>query len=154
MNVASLELCKELHEVSGWSDTPLVYGNFWRDGSISPVGVYSRDHLEDDSIPTIIHPVFDLGYLLSKLPQKITWRRETMGFCLTGATSDGSWICDYIVATWSYPLPDPVSNVWMHSGGEANKTEADTPEDAATKLAIQLFRQGLLTRDGESGASA
>ena len=51
MNIASLELCKELYELSGWDDNFL------------PHEVYSTP------IKTIHLPVYSLGYLLRQFEQ-------------------------------------------------------------------------------------
>lgn len=109
MNVASLELCKELYELSGWDDCSHMY--------------------DDDNGETIVTeskmwngmtPAYDLGYLLRKLPKP-----AGVGQMLS---SDEVWI-----ATCGKIHP----NKHLYLG-------ADTPENAACKLAIALFQTGVL----------
>jgi hypothetical protein len=73
-------------------------------------------------IPECI-PAYDLGYLLRKLPQNIG--RIT----LKHREHSGMWFCK-----------------WDDRKGELGQ-QADTPEDAAAKLAIELFKQGILMRE-------
>jgi hypothetical protein len=107
MNVASLELCKGLLELSGWEDT-----YFWWDKDEQRVPekqmvVQAGKIFADDT------PAYDLGYLLRELPDIcMLWR-------------DGK--------TWHCDCEDSVI------------CEADTPEDAAAKLAIELIRQGVIS---------
>lgn len=107
MNVASLELCKELYELSGWN-THISHG------------VPDRD----------IHPVYDLGFLLRKFPKKLkhpaTGEEYTLG--LTWHLDEEKWIADY------------QRSLLPHA-------EADTPENAAAKLAISLFKANILTKE-------
>jgi hypothetical protein len=65
MTVASLELCKELLELSGWEDT-----YFWWDKDEQRVPekqmvVQAGKIFADDT------PAYDLGYLIRKLPEGI-----------------------------------------------------------------------------------
>lgn len=63
MNVASLELCKELYELSGWK-TGVWY---WTNGPYSPEESLVTDltgYQNDD----IFEPAYTLGYLARKLP--------------------------------------------------------------------------------------
>lgn len=131
MNVASLEFCKELHELSGWDDTEKSYN--------------IENDVEDTSMAILMHPkhtpAYDLGYLLRKLPK---WGKYTTGngeiqhkttnitITVTDSDGGGSW-----VATMD-------SRIEEH--GWVDPQYADTPEDCAAKLAIQLFKEGILTR--------
>jgi hypothetical protein len=99
MNVASLELCKALYELSGWA---------------------GDDSFGDMDSGKSATPAYDLGYLLRKLPQ---------GTHIVKNTGDKP---DY--SCWSY-LHENVDTV-----------RADTPEDAACMLAIELFKQGVLKK--------
>lgn len=72
---------------------------------------------------------YDLGFLLEKLPQN-TW----VGYV------DTSGQRGYALAK---------TYAWDEEGNDINKIaecRADTPEDAACMLAIELFRQGVLKR--------
>lgn len=111
MNVASLELSKELYELSGWEDvsnTHVFYGTHW---DISKASMTESIGLQNMHLPA-----YDLGYLLRKLD----------GFDIQLNYSN-QW------RTW---------NCWA----DDYDGKADTPEDAACKLAIELFKQGVLTR--------
>ena len=98
MNVASLELSKELYELSGWE---AGYMDWHYDEYVRRVG-----------------PKYDLGYLLRKLP-------EQTHVYFTGT----SW-----ATTWNKPY-------------KSRSTSSDSPENAAAKLAIELFKQGILTKE-------
>lgn len=65
-------------------------------------------------------PAYDLGYLLRKL------QNDRIAVRLTGSVK-GSWDCFY------------PGNPWHGV--------ADTPEDATCSLAINLFQEGMLTRE-------
>jgi hypothetical protein len=121
MNVASLELCKELYELSGWQYEMGTNG-FWY-----------TDHTPDLVVATYVSgdstPAYDLGYLLRKLPESIgefdnfimikpdNWR--------VGYGEDSADDCIWWKLIW----------------------ESDTPEDAVAKLAIELFKQGVLKKE-------
>lgn len=100
MNVASLELCRELYELSAW------------EGESHPLHGY-----EDEQGKHI--PYYTLGYLLRKL---VNVEVSVFG--------------------------DPVfgMNQVRASDRSGHSSIASIPEDAAAKLAIELFKQGVLTR--------
>lgn len=105
MNTANLELCQELHELSGWIDP----------------GAGGWSHVPGA-------PYYTLGFLLRKLPETAPVYDDIGSLELYKAS--GSW------GIW-YCVVDDYGNY---------DTEANTPEDAAAKLAIELFKQGILTR--------
>lgn len=109
MNVASLELSKELYELSGWTGTALL----WQpDGDIGLMGPTSSER----------PPAYDLGYLLRKLP---------------------------LVRLQHVALESDDLKRWLCSVKSVSMAEhAETPENAAAKLAIELFKQGVLTKEG------
>jgi hypothetical protein len=120
MNVASLELCKELYEQSGWNDTEYDYcrnkGDEWDVWDQTAQGEYSYPGFERSVA------AYDLGYLLRKLPDWLDWHLS----------------------------PNPEVGYWMSSNNvEDNvpRVDAATPEDAAAKLAIELFKQGILHKE-------
>jgi len=111
MNTASLELSKELYELSGWG-TDLE----WRSDSTTDIsGAY---------------PAYDLGFLLRKLPR---WVEDGM---LELSTRQGrfreGWLASYV------DMDDQPTGV---------EGCAETPEDALTLLAIELFKQGILKKE-------
>lgn len=126
MNVASLELCKELYGLSGWRER--VGLQYFPDKFYA---THLRLDLEEEVIPTMdesyeadfICPAYDLGYLLRKLPRTY----KGVGLCVWAAGSS-RWRAEY----------DNSHRVHF---------DADTPEDAAAKLATELFKQGILKRE-------
>ena len=138
MNVASLDLCKELYELSGWGEYPDRPHFAWREFIAKRTGSswYSaeedytegwRDPLDRRHATGITHniehvaPAYDLGYLLRKLPQFMLTRHDAKYY---------------------------INNVTLDIRGPGLQSsfsnEADTPEDAACKLAIELFKRGVL----------
>lgn len=108
MNVANLELCKELYKLSDWTDTP----DRWDAKKSWPIAL----------------PKYDLGYLLRKLPEI---RLET-------------WHNGHVVVKHytTNGVPEKLERL-----GRVVKAEADIAEDATCKLAIDLFKQGILERE-------
>lgn len=112
MNVASLELSKELYGLSGWEDTThTLYMNVT--GQVSPVPRGEGGWC----------PAYDLGYLLRKLPRRTTPGKKTFDLCVIGTG-------------WS---------AW-YEGTKLEGVSNDSPEDAATMLAIELFKHGVLKK--------
>lgn len=105
--VASLELSKELYELSGWDEGKK---QTWHMQS-KTMAIGFDVHTEHDRIA----PAYSLGYLLRKLPNDSEVYRAS------------TYEANY------YPNP-----------GEPISFEADTPEDACAKLAIELIKQGVL----------
>lgn len=114
-DVASLELCRELYELSGktWHEE-IIYSWHKDDGN----------YVIEDFWTGSICPAYDAGYLLRKLKD------------LEGLTV---YRCHHINHLWNweaqcdYPDNDNVCFEY-----------ANTPEDALCQLAIELFKQGVL----------
>lgn len=117
MHVASLELCKELFELSGWADTEHCY--YANGGLVNGDIVHQRSMVIDkpDNVPA-----YDLGYLLRRLP------RYT-----------------------AIEVDDVISATHTNQDHRDFVELADTPEDAAAKLAISLFEQGILKKGDSDG---
>lgn len=113
MNVASVDLCKELFELSGWNND----GSEYRGGSSEcwPDGLLR----------------YDLGYLLRKLPYRTCIERLPF----------------YYVA-WIYESGSGESEDYDDEY-DTHAQHANTPDDAVCKLAIELFKQGILTKGGK-----
>lgn len=85
---------------------------------------------EDDDFK----PAYTLGYLLRRLPMRLP---ADPGYWLTvGPFDEERWGASYLNGNTN--PPQLLFNTWTY-----------TPEDAAAKLAIELFKQGVLTRDGD-----
>lgn len=125
MNVASLENCKELYKLSGWKDTELVY-------AIHGTNPTFANNVLPDIDFNNSPPAYDLGYLLRKLP--------SFYFVYCGKSGE----------TW-YPAEMQGGPTMKMPPYIFDNLTADTPEDAAAKLAIELHRQGVLP--GERNAS-
>lgn len=131
MNVASLELCKELYELSGWGDTEKAH--YLLDGK-PQVMRWSKVGVEDERSwheLVLRAPAYDLGYLLRKVPEFLPMpSEEFFPASLTVRCGKHEWLAGYATTRkW-------IKKIW-----------ADTPEDAACKLAIELFKRGILQRD-------
>lgn len=117
MNVASFELCKELHELSGWNKTQNVWAitNGEENKDILPwlrVGIGSSGAWEE-------LPAYDLGYLLRKLP--------VPAYIYSVSEVSKQFIAD------------------MVHNHKIIRECADTPEDATAKLLIKLLEEGIIT---------
>lgn len=139
MQTANLDLCKALYEVSGWGEklgeTDFYAVNkkgkqvaFVREGKV--IGELSLDTWHKSI------PAYDLGYLLRKLPARIEQTKGVLAPLHIAPLSKARGGTEYAVA-WEleYLLVPRI------------KAEADTPEDAAAKLAIELFKQGILKKE-------
>lgn len=109
MNTTSLELGRELYKLSGWKPTDWQHGI--KDGQ----------------------PLYDLGYLLRKLPNYIEyWDGGNEAGYLQLIHWSTHWSCGY------EDVQGSSKSIMIHLN--------DTPEDAACKLAIELFKQGVLEK--------
>lgn len=122
MNVASSELCRTLQELSGWGGTHFAW--YWQQ---SEAGGFDTSDLAVSCHKRIAgckssEPAYDLGYLLLKLPN------YQDGYLTIYVQPTGDWEAQY--------------------GHSKLNCCADTPEDAACKLVIELFKQNILKREG------
>jgi hypothetical protein len=130
MNIASLELCKELYELSGWGCDGFYYWN----------GKLEDDHKVFGRQPASSFPAYDLGNLLRKLPRYQVFEGED---------------CRLAISSTGFNYNRSVAWYASYENDEDEPIEletADTPEDAAVKLAIVLFMQGILKRETGDGA--
>jgi hypothetical protein len=144
MHVASLELSKELYELSGWEETHLYHT---KRRTVKP-----EHHGKEYFIVELKHktsepmdrtPAYDLGYLLRKLPGN-SWA----GYCGEG-TEDNSGIFKRSYAeAYTYKW-EPGGDIFRLA-----ETMADIPENATCKLAIELFKIGVLTKEPEQSSSS
>ena len=126
MNVASLELCKELYQASGWEGTD------WR-WYKTPKLIYKGGSPEHDYSYWKIKPVsyrgrasdyvnaYDAGYLLRKLQQQSVKLNSN-------GNGEGVW----------YTLAQQQGSQWVDCSA------GYTPEDALVSLCLQLLKRGFL----------
>lgn len=118
MNVANLELCKELYELSGWLKGT---EKFW----FEPGDGFKNQLINKKFKPNGFNengrfPAYDLGYLLRKLPGVKLEQIDKDFWNAQKSYNDGTELPDY------------------------KSCDGSTPEDAVCKLAIELFKQGIL----------
>jgi hypothetical protein len=120
-----LELCKELYELSGWMvddyymGYPLVWATDEMSKGLAKHQLVWHEPWRSDPNYKFVAPAYDLGYLLRKL----------QGYDC-GVYYSNQW------------------QQWIATAHDNNQGKADTPENAAAKLAIELFKQNILTKDG------
>lgn len=83
MNVASLELCKELYKVSGWDDTAFAFTH----GKM-----FYQQELKYQAALVGFTPAYDLGFLLRKLPDELA---SGFGISLRMNVARTKWLCGY-----------------------------------------------------------
>ena len=125
MNVASLELCKELYELSGWSNTD----NYHCLMATTPKESWVV--LDRAASKIRNYPAYDYIYLLNKMP---------MGHPVSKI---------YAELRSQRIFKDAWGISWRTEDDEVEVyVESSNIVDAAAKLAIELFKQGILTREG------
>lgn len=132
METASRELSEQLYQLSGWEAD-----EWWHEHMIvglDPIVTIKGDPETGEPIC----PAYDLSFLLRKLP-RMHYEGRTPYFLtlMNGDQQATNWICDYM----------GLMQQWLHQYDKAKLVEADTPENAACKLCISLFRRCLLTKD-------
>lgn len=126
-NTASEELSRELYALTSWDDVEVFSdGSVWFTRDNIEAGDVSLDDPDDN-----LTPMYQLGYLLRKLPVYLWSEQYQEKAHLWTRKDEDNWFAWYFVNG----IRDVVSEFGAH---------ADTPEDAAAKLAIELFKQGVL----------
>lgn len=135
MQVASLTLCKELYELSGWGFKFSEGLTWWCEHE-------GKAWLDDDpeNGNCILCPAYDSGYLLRKLPEGTELKKNIQDYERTDVKGDHrmfGWLVSY-----RHEEND------AHASGIPKITRyvqrASTPEDAACKLLCELIRQGVV----------
>jgi hypothetical protein len=134
MQVASLELCKTLYELSDW-ELPKYFYKITDNGGHTWSGIADRgwceNYVPEDNDEKIeYYPAYSLDYLFRKIQEKLP-KGEYVGLSADN-NSEGSWFAS-------------ISN--DHSIGDT--AYSDTPENATVKLCIELFKQNILTKEGK-----
>lgn len=131
MNVASLELSKELYELSKWGktefdefkDTEFTYFIYHDNSNANNPYLLTRFEIHkyyEEGRGDFVWPAYSAGYLLRKLPHGTEVR-----LTLHGATAS--------------LRNNSVNYISISEYG-------DTPENALAKLCLELFRQGVLKK--------
>lgn len=132
MHVASLELCKQLFELSGWEDTYLMWVSNMHPPRAVNADEYAKNTGKANGNPDVIMtetdfwirqdellPAYGLDYMLQKLP------RYDISF-------------NGVLHTVTFWDDDTDSQIF---------SEGDTVENAAAMLLIKLLKQGILKRE-------
>lgn len=126
MNVASFELCKELYGLSGWATEDRLL-HYYAGGFVTGTA--------DNNNPS----AYDLGHLLRKLraidDPVLTEHKANIYVELTVLENYAS-----ATAVRGITETGPAQRIQPR----LPICDADTPEDAACKLAIELIKQGVL----------
>lgn len=126
MNVANYELSRELLQLLGWGKIGTYSsrnpGFYWVHKEGCNELNYGNGNIPSDGD---LYPAYDLGFLMRKLPRPNLYKEET---------PSKDWVCG------SYVL------------SRLRREWADTPEDAAAKLAIALAKAGVLIKEDTTNA--
>lgn len=137
MQVASLENCKKLYELSGWQEVRQYWESYPISGS-RKLRTASTPFPQDKMLPELIVPSYDAGYLLRKLTHEIVEKPNQTTYehyaLRLGAETSAEWYANY----WMFDCPRISLD---------DMEPSDTPEDALCLLAIELFKQGILTKE-------
>lgn len=133
MNVASKDLSEELFKVSGWEDVEKKYYQH----KDSRVSIFTQQEWEDfadeangiDGDGDFI-PAYDAGFMLRKLEVTADW-------------THGRFILEH----YCNNIGEYLWTAKYNTIGLA-EPRARNPEDALAELAIELFKQGVLTQEG------
>lgn len=119
-DVAAPDLCKKLHDISGWEDglnTELYV--FDQKGKF--VAQVNKESFSIDRFGSFV-PAYDLGYLLRRLAENAKMHNIKLHYSIVQKL----WYCGY--------------------RSEGSACWGDIPEDAAIKLVIRLFKAGVLKK--------
>jgi hypothetical protein len=153
-DVASLELSKELYELSGWDDTYCKWNNFYyTDGRGNRrLDRWRIKHSRTTTDGKLIVPAYSLGYLLRKLPDQLGNWEHNFVYRLSMKKIDHSYFFEYSNHAWWRDNKAKFTRAGYDTSSDnlaygIKPVTADTPEDAACKLAIELFKQGVLKKE-------
>lgn len=133
MDIVSLELCKELYELSGWTTNMVHYCQTRLEPAVVPaerIQKYGKFEVQHQTIE--IFPAYNAGFLLRKLPEEI----EHTKLILTNGERPHA----------GYAGRGNYGNYALDESFYSKAQYADTPGDALCKLAIKLFKSGILVK--------
>jgi len=137
MNVTSLELSKELYDLSGWNKTDFL----WVAAPERDEGYVVKDKTALHALNEMIYQTgkiynstfaYDLGYILEKLPLQVTLYKGVNG-----------WTFNQGNITKQNPIDDELYKLMRFE----QSFKSDKPEEAAGKFAIELFKRGILKKE-------
>lgn len=128
MQTISLELCRKLYALSGWGDTFAHYETTGHDVTVDAVypelnqkyGLWGTQEVKE------MCPLYDSSYMMCMLPTTIVDHKDTYVLTIEKTNSDR----------------------YRAGYGDRYYSEANSLENALIKLAIALFEQGHLKKDG------
>lgn len=146
MNVADLELCKELHKLSGWSSTDKIWFPYYDVPAEAPMeGEPPYWALTDKDGGSIVEseniPAYDAGYLLGKIFESDLPPIDYLCFYPYGNEVSAK-LAAYNDFDESRSEDAPTKSTKV-----SENTRGKTHADALCKLAIELFKQGILTKE-------
>lgn len=125
--VASHKFCEELYEVSKW----YFSGATWHHSTFNDLWTLAPANDKVGKSYGVVCPAYTAGYLLRRLPNHYPEPGNVYNLLLLKAPDDG-WMTGY-----------------CHRNGKDDfdwkvRCDDNNPENALTKLAIELFKQGVL----------
>lgn len=127
-NVASLELCRELYELSGWDDT-FFFHDFYhkKNGELGNHQISTKAQYQWNNRC----PAYDLGYLWRKFEE--LGNEQSVGYDDSG--------CYYHFTYGQRGSGRQIGDIGTTFSGEPQ----DSIEDGFCEFFIELFKQGVLT---------
>lgn len=139
MNLTQLDISRALYELSGWDDTEYCHKTVLTGDLLEFRAISLTEDAGVGANARFVCPAYDLGYLLRKLP---FFHEYWNGGNEAGYLTVKHWAVQYEAGYWE-------ENGDRDHYNKFTSGYADTPEDAAAKLAVELFKKGVLTRDGD-----
>lgn len=142
MHTTSLEISKRLFEVSGWKNT----NKSWFRSDMLLTGTNGEYKLQGyvkdaDLVKEFSQiPAYDSGYLLRKLPIRISGGKWS--FMMWKQWHNGRQ-CNWYTVSYVH-INSSLANSPDEAQHKVHTCEADTPEDALALLAIKLFEEEVL----------
>lgn len=147
---ASFENCLRLEKLSNWTDTLHCYEAYsdWH-----PTGGEPELKRRDSRVmhkSSYVHPAYDASYLLRRLPPLLKMQAKTEPprhlLLIQLGTEHKVWMAAYAATDEVAALLNPkLRDYDLRLGSIVER--ALTAEDALARLAIELFKRGVLSED-------
>lgn len=158
--IASRRLCEELYELSGWNRTEFLWAAPPLTDDYMPIHRKELHKLNDD--PVMVSSMYnstfayDLAYLLNRLPGTIRCREHSFwyrwrltplqkGYCIS--YQNDAWVTAHKSALKRDGFSDDYIELLQYW---QSPQYGDNAADAVAKLAIELFKRGILVRKGSN----